>query len=351
MKTRKTFALVALLGLVNLSGLNAAQKDEAADVLAGFEEVLQAREDTDPALLAAVAQLIADETTDPAALTDILREMHPAFGKALEAAADTESDAGVEQLKKLAASEDPFLAAESAYYLGRTLMARQRNDDALPYFIKIQDDYFDQSLRVGESIYYQGICEALTLQRDAASMSLNDFVDLYPDAPERLINDANDTISRIENVFDGSIEDVADHMDFVTNKLMLIEAGEETQEIQNDVIAMLDELIEQAEQPPESPGGSPQGAPSPSPGSQPGQNSGSGSGQSQQAGQNAQAQQAPKVVRRIRGAANSKWDDMRDRERGTEALSAMKSKYPSHYKELVEQYFRDLQSASEESGE
>ena len=66
---------------------------------------------------------------------------------------------------------------------------------------------------------------------------------------------------------------------------------------------------------------------------------------------NAQAQQAPKVIRRIRGAANSKWDDMRDRERGSEALSAMKSKYPSHYKALVEQYYRDLQSAAEEAEE
>lgn len=56
-------------------------------------------------------------------------------------------------------------------------------------------------------------------------------------------------------------------------------------------------------------------------------------------------------MRRIRGAAASAWDDLRERERGTDALSAMKSKYPARYKELVEQYYRDLQSASEKSGE
>ena len=50
------------------------------------------------------------------------------------------------------------------------------------------------------------------------------------------------------------------------------------------------------------------------------------------------------MVRRIRGAAASAWDDLRERDRGTDALSAMKSKYPARYKELVEQYYRDLQS-------
>ena len=106
------------------------------------------------------------------------------------------------------------------------------------------------SLRIGEAIYYQGVCESLTLQRDAASISLNDFVDLYPDAPQRLLDDAVDTIGRIENVLDGSIEDVADHMDFATNKLELVDSGERTQEVQDDVIAMLDELIKQAEDSP-----------------------------------------------------------------------------------------------------
>lgn len=250
MKTRNLIALAAFLGLAGTSHVGAAQKDEAADVLTGYQEVLKEREGLDPAILEKVAQLLAEETTDPGALTEILRKLHPEFAKALELAADTESEEGINQLKALAESDNPYLAAESAYYLGRTLMSRQRNEEALPIFIRIQDDFFDESLRIGESIYYQGICEALTLQRDAASISLNDFVDLYPDAPERLLADATDTIDRIENVLDGSIHDVADHMDFATNKLELVDAGERTQGVQDDIIAMLDELIEQAENSP-----------------------------------------------------------------------------------------------------
>ena len=250
MKTREMIALAAFLGLASSTQVGAAQKDEAADVLAGYQEVLTGKEGLDPAILEKVAQLIADETTDPGALTEILRTLHPEFSKALEAATDTDSEAGIEQLKKLTESDNPYLAAEATYYLGRTLMARQRNEEALPLFIKLQDDYFDESLRIGESIYYQGVCEALTLQRDAASISLNDFVDLYPDAQQRLLDDANDIIGRIENVLDGSIDDIADHMDYATNKLELVDAGETTQEVQDDIIAMLDELIKQSEESP-----------------------------------------------------------------------------------------------------
>ena len=60
-------------------------------------------------------------------------------------------------------------------------------------------------------------------------------------------------------------------------------------------------------------------------------------------GGNASAQNAPRVVRRIRGAAESAWDDLRKRDRGTEALGSLKSKYPARYRMLVDQYYRSVQ--------
>lgn len=250
MKTRNLIASCALVGLAIATQVGADQKDEAAAVLAGYRLALDGRGEIDPAILANLDSLVADGTTDPGALTEILRQLHPEFAKALAAASDSESDEGISLLEGLAESDNPYLAAESAYYLGRTLMSRQRNEEALPIFIKIQDDYFDYSLRIGESIFYQGVCESFTLQRDSASISLNDFVDLYPDAPERLLNEANDILARIENVLDGSIDDVADHMGYATNKLELVDSGEGTQGVQDDIIAMLDELIKQAEDSP-----------------------------------------------------------------------------------------------------
>jgi len=250
MKTRNWFALGAIVGLSSISQVGAAQKDEAADVLVGYQEMLSGKEGLDPAIAEKVAALIAEETTDPGALTEVLRALHPAFAEALKAAADSESDEGIKQLTELSKSDDGYLAAESSYYLARTLMSRMRYEEALPIFIQIQDDHFDHSLRIGESIYYQGICESNTLQRDAASISLNDFVDLYPDAPAHLLGEANDLIGGIENVLDGSIDDVADHMDFATMKLDLVDTGERTKQVHVDIIDMLDELIKQAEDSP-----------------------------------------------------------------------------------------------------
>ena len=250
MKTRNLIVLSAFVGLAGLSQVGADQKDEASAVLLGYQEALKARGGVEPAVLDKIESLISEETTDPGALTEVLRQLHPEFAAALGAAADSGSDEGIQQLAKLAESDNPYLAAESAYYLGRTLMSRQRNEEALPIFVRLQDDFFDYSLRIGEAIFYQGLCESITLRRDAASISLNDFVDLYPDAPQRLLDEANDIIDRIENVLDGSIEDVADHMDFATNKLELVDSGESTQEVQDDIVAMLDELIKQAEDSP-----------------------------------------------------------------------------------------------------
>ena len=57
------------------------------------------------------------------------------------------------------------------------------------------------------------------------------------------------------------------------------------------------------------------------------------------------------MVRRIRGAAESAWDDMRKRDRGTDALSGTKLKYPARYRLLVDQYYRSVQEGQETGDE
>ena len=54
------------------------------------------------------------------------------------------------------------------------------------------------------------------------------------------------------------------------------------------------------------------------------------------------------TLKALRGAAESAWDDLRKRDRGAEALGALKSKYPARYKTLVDQYYRSLQGGKKE---
>ena len=77
MKTRNWIALISGGGRASVAGVGAAQKDEAKEVLQGYEESLKGREGIDPGILEKVAGLSAAETTDPGALTEVLRQLQP----------------------------------------------------------------------------------------------------------------------------------------------------------------------------------------------------------------------------------------------------------------------------------
>ncbi len=244
---KRFLSSAALLSGIVLSTASAAQRDDFAKVLSGFGESIEAAPDVTPALRAEVARLRELENLEAGALTGLLRQRYPEFAEALRAAAG-DPDAGVDALGKLAASDDPYLAAESSYYLSRVLIGEERFEEALPHLRRIRDQWAGESLRAGESLYYQGVCNANMLQRTAAADNLNDFVESYPDASPRLLGSAWDLIASIERVHRGSIDDVATHMEFSRRKLGLEDVGEPTQEVQGHIISMLDELIAMAEQ-------------------------------------------------------------------------------------------------------
>jgi tetratricopeptide (TPR) repeat protein len=244
---KRFISFTALVSGVALAISSAAQKDEFTTVLDGFQQSLAGQADLDPSVSDALGKLAANDQLDAGALTGLLRKLHPEFGEALRAAADDPA-AGVAALEELANSQDPYLAAESSYYLARVLIGDERFEEALPHLEKIRTQWADKSLRAGESLYYQGVCNANMLQRTDAADNLNDFVEQYPDASPRLVGSAWDLIASIERVHRGSIDDVASHMEFSRRKLGLTDAGDVTQEVQGHIITMLDELIAMAEQ-------------------------------------------------------------------------------------------------------
>ena len=66
---------------------------------------------------------------------------------------------------------------------------------------------------------------------------------------------------------------------------------------------------------------------------------------------NGQAQAPPSAAKRILGAARSGWDDMREKERTTEALAGKDADFPVRYKKLLKQYFEDLGTEETETKE
>jgi hypothetical protein len=251
------------------------------------------------------------------------------------------------KLAELAKSGDPWLAAEASWHIARGLVTEERYEEAQPLLHEIGLKWETESPRVGQALFFQGLCESELLFRDQAQDTLYKFVDGYPEESPRLLEKARTMIDDLERREPGSIADVADHMETSERKLNLEDSGEQTQEVQEKIVAMLDTLIEQAEEQEKQQQQQQQGQGNGS-GQQQKQAGAPGNGEGQMQGANGSPQQAPKVVRRIRGATKSAWDDLRDKKREAEALSAIKSKYPPRYQRLIEQYFRDLQETGDE---
>ena len=291
-----------------------------------------------------LSDLLLKSEIESNSLTAPLRRVYPDFAEALKAASDEPSD-GIDKLLKLSNSDNDFLASEASYYLARLLIGEGRYEESLPHLKKIRDQWRNETLRFGEVLYYQGLSYSNMLQRTAASDSLHDFVENHPNESPRLLGAALDIIASLERVNRGSIDDVASHMEFSRRKLGLKDVGENTQVAQFKIIEMLDELIKRAEEQENPP--PPNLNSSPNQGNSQGQaGNGQGNGQNNSQQGNPSAQNPPRVVRRVRGAAESAWDDLRKRDRGADALGALKSKYPARYKMLVEQYYRSVQGGN-----
>lgn len=282
--------------------------------------------------------------------TQALMAAYPEFGEAtLDVLADGPVGAQARDLlREMSDLENPYVSAESSYYYGRALLNQERYEEAIPYFESAAKPGLAGCVNAAEAKYYMGFSQAELLQRDAAADSLNDFIDNSPWAPAHLRATAEEMVNTMERVDDGSIADVADHMNFSGRRLDFEDPGGTTQAVQDKIIKMLDDLIEQAEknefqQDPSSGQGQGQGQ-----GAQPGQEQKPGSGQGNNAGGNGREQKPPRVLRRARGAAKSAWDDLRDRDRDADALGSLNDKVPPRYRGIVEQYYRDLQKGAEE---
>ncbi len=331
-----------------------AQDDlpSSSEILERFSGALEQNEtlsaESKQQVLDAMRTARDNESEDAVILAEALRVLYPEFNQAQQETAEDDGRAGLRKLYKLARSKDRFLAAEAAYFMARTLYSQERHEEALPFLDRLRGDLQNHTLRHGDALYYLGAAQANSLQKEAAIENLSRFLEDYPDASDRLRFSAQATLDGIVGVNDGSMDDIADHMDFSHRRLSFEDSGEKTREVQDKVVAMLDSLIEQAEQQQQqqqqqSGGGSQQ--------QQSGAQQQPGAGQGQTAGGNGEAVEDTDKVRKRRGGKKSAWDQVRERDRATDALSGLKSKYPPRYRELVEQYFSELQEGEDGGAE
>jgi tetratricopeptide (TPR) repeat protein len=341
---------LAGLALLVGSSVSAFAVESADQVLDRFVGELEGRKSLPPEARKQVADLVKLLRADPEgkalAVTEALRAISPEYQKALTELGDENLGSALPALAKLAGSDDPWLAADAAYFLARGYLIGERFEDAMPLLEELRSKQADRSTHQAEALFLQGVAQIQLLKHKDAMASLSQFMKDYPEAPERMRVAAFRQLEQLKLVEEGTLSDVQLRMDYSRRKLGLEDTGKDTREQQDKIIGMLAKLIKAAEdREAECKGGNCK-----KPGDKPGQGQGSeGDSQAQGQGQGKEGKTGggskntdTEAVKRLhRGGPQSPWSNLRDKDRDP-VYSAIKEKFPGRYQQLIEQYYKSF---------
>jgi len=247
---RLALAAVVFLSLLTVYSSIAGEPTTSAQVIDGF---LQACGENDwlsdeqhEKVLEVVSALRKDKSAQ-AVITEALRETYPTFGAALNALSDKDTSGAVSRLRTLTTAENPYLAAESYFFLARAYILRDDYEHALPLLETVIEQHASHSLHVGEALFLRGISQLEMLKRLDAMASFTEFLHQYPNAPARMRAAARQNLDLLEQLELGSMNDIHDYIEYSRRQLSLEDSGTKTQKVQDDVVAMLTSLIDEME--------------------------------------------------------------------------------------------------------
>lgn len=186
-------------------------------------------------------------------------------------------------------------------------------------------------------LFYQSVCHHWLLQKEPGLQSIGQLLEQRKVIPRRYEQLASLMQADLGGLKAESLDHISRRMNDVTRRLDLGHAGKRVRKVEDDIIASLDKLIEELEQQANS--------------------SGSGGGDGGQPSGNRSA--APAADSRIAGGGGpgnvdkknignkSGWGDLPEKAR-EEAMQQIGKEFPSHYRDIIEQYFRKLASDEEE---
>jgi hypothetical protein len=234
----------------------------------------------------------------------------------------------------LADSATPQLVRNNMrLFLARRLVQQSYYDEALSWTdgLKTDDVVAPEAL-----LFYRAVAHHRLVQADQAYAMLGRLLQREEELPVRYQKLAVLMQQDLAGLEDDSLGHIARRMDDVRRRLAQGRTGKRVQGIENGVIESLDKLIKRAEdqmqqqqsQSSQGPGGRSQGSP-------------------MQESQIAELK-APGTVERRDIGHGTGWGNLPDKDR-EKALQEIGREFPSHYREVIEEYFRRL--AAEESTE
>ena len=283
------------------------------------------------------------------AVTAALSAMSVSYRDALRGAFD-ESPPVTGPLEAIARSDDPLLAADATFQLAKTWERLGDAEQAAPLFSAVVDGrHADNTLRGAEACVSLALAQAQLLDRDAAAKTLASLTERYPDAAPVIVESASYQAARIGAIVPDSLADVADRMSFSGRRLKLDRLDEKTSRQQETVVAMIDQMIKDAERQQRSAGKggqSKQNKQNARRQQNKGQTAQRGNRQPTTGAQESTASAGKSEEGELAGVARSEplesWGSLKERER-EQVLTTLKGKFPDRYRRLIEQYYRSLQ--------
>ncbi|MFQ5489765.1 MAG: tol-pal system YbgF family protein [Phycisphaerae bacterium] len=245
-----------------------------------------------------------------------------------------------EIMARLKDDPEPFLATNAAVFEAKALVA---NDDLelaeqrLNELLHPPDRLIAHSYAQAEMHYLLGFSQLGNLKYEQAQATLAAFLEMHPGAPQRLRLTAQQMLAEIRQFTPGQIGEVTDLMDYSARRLASTDSGTLTRDRQQKIIDILDKLIEDAQQREKSSGGGGSGSSQSKSQQKPGQ---ANKPMNQSTLPKGSADPGTKLRQRV-ALPGEAWGGMKpaDRQR---IIQQLKDRFPARYRQLVEQYYRQL---------
>ena len=266
------------------------------------------------------------------------------FKNGFEALEDERYDRADQAFGSLLEAKDPYLSRHAQALLARSLVEQDRLEEAQLLLAPLAADeaeLIDKTFLEAEVDFLLGYCQLANLHYDEALTTLETFERQHPDAPETFRLPATQMLQEMRARRPESLGEVSDLMVYAGRRLRHGQPGKPVQIKQTRAVELLDKLIEETEEREKQ------------------QSSGGGGGKKQRSGRQPgnpknnpqspmQESMLPDGTSRVgdlhrapRARPGEEWGKMRPEERDR-ILQGLRLHFPSRYRRLVEQYYKQL---------
>ena len=224
----------------------------------------------------------------------------------------------------------PLVANNMRLVYGRWLVHEALFDEALAMLSGLEPE---DVVAPASLLFYQGVVHHKLLEKEAGLKVIEQLLAGAEQSPRRYVDVAQLMQQDLQALEDDTLDHIARRMDDIRRRLDLGRAGKKVRQIEDGVIESLDKLIKKLEEQQQQQGSGSSGdnlrSSNPAPDSQ--IIGGKGRGE----------------VTKRRIGAESGWGDLPAKER-EEVLQQIGRDFPSHYRDVIQEYFRRLAAEGSE---